>query len=43
MEGIRYYIYNVHVVMSMVRDQINEFAKSRRYRLSSIVLNFATF
>lgn len=27
MGGIRYYIYNVHVVTQMVKDQINNFAK----------------
>ena len=27
MEGIRYYIYNAHVVMQMVKDQINNFTK----------------
>lgn len=27
MEGIRYYISNAHVVMQMVKDQINNFAK----------------
>lgn len=27
MGGIRYYIYNVHVVMQMVKDKINAFAK----------------
>lgn len=27
MEGIRYYIPNCHVVMQVVKDQINQFAK----------------
>ena len=27
MEGIRYYISNAHVVMEMVKEQINSFAK----------------
>lgn len=27
MEGIRYYISTAHVVMQMVNDQINSFAK----------------
>ena len=27
MEDIRYYIYNVHIVMQMVKDKINKFAK----------------
>lgn len=28
MEGIRYYIYNAHVIMQIVKDQINAFAKA---------------